>query len=112
MTLTPDREIADMSGDAALPRRNGELVFEEAWQGRLFGLTVAMSHDRRFDWREFQHALIAAIADAERACDRSSYYERWLVAFEELLTAKGLVGRDDVVDRLAAFETGERDDVF
>ena len=52
MDPVPSREIADMPGEAALPRKNGELVFDEAWQGRIFGLTVAMSHESRFAWRE------------------------------------------------------------
>lgn len=32
-----------MSGAAALPRRNGELVFEAPWQGRAFGLALALA---------------------------------------------------------------------
>ena len=62
MDPTPDRTIADMSGVAALPRKNGELVFDEAWQGRIFGMTVAMSHEARFAWGEFQAQLIAEAA--------------------------------------------------
>ena len=38
----PDRQVADMAGPSALPRKNGELVFEEAWEGRVFGLATAM----------------------------------------------------------------------
>ncbi len=112
VSVTPDRQIADMTGDAALPRKNGELVFEEAWQGRLFGLTVAMSHGARFEWRDFQRELIAEIAHAERHRDGSTYYERWLAALERLLTAKGLVRRNEFERRLAEFDSGERDDAY
>src|SRR6266508_1156270 len=91
MDPVPSREIADMSGQAALPRKNGELVFDEAWQGRIFGMTVAMSHEACFAWREFQAQLIAEIAHAEREGESSSYYERWLHAFERLLADKGLL---------------------
>ena len=42
MDPVPSREIADMSGQAALPRKNGELVFDEPWQGRVFGMAVAL----------------------------------------------------------------------
>jgi nitrile hydratase accessory protein len=108
----PDRQIADMTGSEALPRKNGELVFDEAWQGRAFGMTVAMSHDERFAWREFQANLIAEIARAERDGDGSSYYDRWLVAFERLLAEKDLVASDELRRRTAEFETGARDDVF
>jgi len=112
MDTVPSREIADMKGAAALPRKNGELVFDEAWQGRIFGMTVAMSHDDSFEWREFQAQLIAEIAHAEREGESTSYYERWVHAFEQLLADKGLVDPDALAERTREFETGRRDDVF
>ena len=112
MDSVPSREIADMAGPTALPRKNGELVFDEAWQGRIFGMTVAMSHEARFEWREFQARLIAEIARAERFGEASSYYERWLRAFERLLADKGLVAGESLAERTRDFETGRRDDVF
>src|SRR5262245_681257 len=112
MDAVPSREIADMRGPAALPRKNGELVFEEAWQGRIFGMTVAMSHDATFRWSEFQARLIDEIARAERAGESSSYYERWLRALERLLADKGLLDGASLSERTHDFETGKRDDVF
>lgn len=112
MDPAPSRAIADMTGAAALPRKNGELVFDEAWQGRIFGMTVAMSHEARFEWREFQAQLIAAIAHAEREGEGSSYYERWLHAFERLLVEKGLLESGALADRAHDFASGRRDDVF
>jgi nitrile hydratase accessory protein len=112
MDTVPSREIADMTGEAALPRKNGELVFDEAWQGRIFGMTVAMSHEACFEWREFQAQLIAEIARAERAGEGSSYYERWLNAFERLLAARGLLDAAALAERTRDFESGRRDDVF
>jgi nitrile hydratase accessory protein len=108
----PQRQIADMTGSAALPRKNGELVFDDAWQGRAFGMTVAMSHDRQFEWREFQARLIAEIGRAERDGERSSYYDRWLAAFERLLVDKGLVAPGELARRTEDFASGRRDDVF
>ena len=112
MDAVPSREIADMHGQAALPRKNGELVFDEAWQGRIFGMTVAMSHDASFGWSEFQARLIGEIARAERDGESSSYYERWLRAFERLLADKGLLDAAVLAERTKDFETGRRDDVF
>ena len=114
MEAVPSREIADMAGQAALPRKNGELVFDEAWQGRIFGMTVAMSHDASFGWSEFQARLINEIARAERVGESSSssYYERWLRAFERLLADKGLLDAAALAERTHDFETGRRDDVF
>ena len=112
MEPVPSREIADMDGAAALPRKNGELVFDEAWQGRIFGMTVAMSDEACFEWREFQAQLIAEIAHAEREGESTSYYERWLRAFERLLAAKGLLAARALAERTRDFESGRRDDVF
>src|SRR5258705_11911683 len=112
MDAVPSREIADMTGATALPRKNGELVFDEAWQGRIFGMTVAMRHDASFEWRELQAQLIAEIAHAEREGEASSYYERWLHAFERLIAAKGLVDPAALAERRHEFEAGHRDDVF
>ena len=38
MTSEPAGDIRQMDGPAALPLKNGELVFEEPWQGRVFGI--------------------------------------------------------------------------
>jgi hypothetical protein len=38
-----DQHVEDLSDDLAVPRKNGELVFEAPWEGRVFGMAVAMS---------------------------------------------------------------------
>jgi nitrile hydratase accessory protein len=107
-----DRVVADLDGPAAAPRKNGELVFEEPWEGRIFGMAVAL-HDRRlYGWEEFHRRLIAQIAQAEARGEERRYYERWLASFERLLTDKGLVTREELEDRTEAFEFGERDEVY
>ena len=75
-------------------------------------MTVAMSHEVLFEWREFQARLIAEIARAECEGDASTYYERWLRAFERLVVDKGLLDPGDVTRRHGDFESGRRDDVF
>ena len=108
----PDRQIADMGGTSALPRKNGELVFDAAWEARVFGMTISMHERQLFDWNEFRDELIEEIAEADRAGGPSSYYERWLDAFEHLLLEKGLLSHEELEARLHAFESGERDDAF
>ena len=78
-------------GPAAPPRANGELLFSEPWESRIFGVTLALYDAGRFEWSEFQSALIAAIADhdAKRGEDPYQYYACWLAAFRSLATAKG-----------------------
>jgi nitrile hydratase accessory protein len=110
--LTVDQVMSRMDGPAALPRRNGELVFEEPWQGRVFGMAVALHEQGAYEWEEFRQTLIDRIAAAERRGWPFVYYEIWLETFESLLSAKGLVTRDELDETTYQFEFGERDDVF
>ena len=91
---------------APLPRSNGELVFEEPWESRAFGMAAALADMGVFDWRDFQAGLIAAIADHERDSDPSEayrYYERWLAALEALVVERGLVAVQDIDERVADY---------
>jgi nitrile hydratase accessory protein len=78
---------------APLPRTNGELVFEEVWQGRALGLGVVVLERSGASWSEFRDHLVAAIAahvpmPGESAA--TAYYTAWLDAVEALLVARGL----------------------
>jgi cobaltochelatase CobN len=106
------RLLEHLEGPAALPRRNGELVFEEPWQGRAFGMAVALHEQGLFAWEEFRQELIARIAAAEAAGGPFDYYEAWLGAFERLLANRGLVSGGQLEETTFQFEFGERDDVF
>jgi nitrile hydratase accessory protein len=83
-----DAGVTAMSGTAALPRRNGELVFEAPWQGRVFGIALAVVRRLGVDWSEFQRRLIAAIAEQPDA----PYWDGWVVALERLVLDHRLVG--------------------
>ena len=82
-------EVRAMDGPAALPRANGEIVFDAPWQGRVFGLAVAVVQRQGLDWDEFRQRLIAAIADAPGR----PYWESWTAALESLVDELGLSGR-------------------
>jgi nitrile hydratase accessory protein len=107
-----DRLIADMTGPAAAPRKNGELVFDAPWQGRAFGMAVALNEGGTYDWEEFRRRLIARIGDSEARGDGATYYEQWLAAFESLLADRGLVSHEELEERTFQFEFGERDEVY
>ena len=81
MTRSLDPAVAAMPGPAALPRRNGELVFDAPWQGRAFGLALVIVDRLGLPWAAFQKHLIAAIT----ATPDAPYYESWVTALEQLL---------------------------
>src|SRR5262249_30188543 len=108
--LTVDRVVAVMEGRAGLPRKNGELIFEEPWQGRAFGMAVALHERGVYAWEEFRQTLIARIAAAEAGGGPFVYYEIWLAAFEELLARKGLVTPAEGGETTDPFEFCQCDD--
>ena len=110
--ISVDRVVAAMAGQAALPRKNGELVFDEPWQGRVFGMAVALHEQGLYDWDEFRRVLIAQVQAAEARPGPFVYYEVWLATFEGLLADKGVVTREELEETTYQFEFGERDDVF
>jgi nitrile hydratase accessory protein len=110
MAAPTNSSISEMEGAAALPRKNGELVFEAPWEGRAFGLAVALNESGHYEWRAFRNQLVAQIADADANGAESSYYERWLASLEELLVAQGAVTRAELDARTREYGSGERDD--
>lgn len=121
MSTSADRLIANMDGAAALPRKNGELVFAAPWEGRAFGMAVALSEARRCEWEDFRQRLIAEIAaheahhepHADNAhADEPHYYAQWLAALERLLVERGLLAAEEIEARTTAYAAGERDEVF
>lgn len=105
--MSVDRSIANLAGEAALPRKNGELVFQAPWEGRAFGLAVVLINKDEYPWEEFREHLVTEIAAGER-----SYYESWIAALESVLLARGLVTREDVDRRAAEYKALERDPIF
>ena len=105
------RLLTDLGGVTAVPRRNGELVFEEPWQGRVFGMAVALSEQGLLPWEEFRQALIAEIAAAARGGE-FRYFHAWLAAFEQVLATRGAVRAEELEETTFQFEFGERDEVY
>jgi len=107
-----DRGIADLRGPAALPRRNGELVFNRPWEGRAFGIAVALEADHRYTWSAFSRRLAEEIAGAGPEGDPARYYERWLAALEGVMLDGGLLEPDELAARVREYREGVRDDAF
>jgi nitrile hydratase accessory protein len=88
-----------LTGVAALPRSNGELVFSEPWESRVFGMAVALCNQGGYSWDEFREQLIAEIGAAGGE-DEQDYYGRWLAAFENLLISRRIVTGAEVDARI------------
>jgi len=84
-----------MNGREAVPAANGELQFDAPWEGRAFGLALALVDRLDLDWEAFRQRLIVAIADEPER----PYYESWVAAVESLATDHGLVDHAEVVAR-------------
>jgi nitrile hydratase accessory protein len=95
-------EQLDLDGRAAPPRRNGELVFAEPWESRVFGLTMALHEVGVFAWDEFRSRLIEAIRRADADGGSEPYWQSWRSAFESLLQAKGICAAADLQARTQA----------
>ena len=110
--MTSRGDLRELDGDASVPRKNGELVFDAPWQSRAFAMVVGLHEQGLFTWNEFKDRLIAAIAEKPATDDASPatvYYRQWLAALESLLLAKGLLNGEALEKRtheLAAAEDG------
>jgi Nitrile hydratase beta subunit, N-terminal len=63
------------------PARDGQPVFAEPWEGRIFAVAVETVGRLGLPWDAFRQRLVAAIADAPLR----PYYESWLAALERLV---------------------------
>ena len=110
MSTEPDPEISSMEGAEALPRLNGELVFEEPWEGRAFGIAVALNNQRVYPWRDFREHLVGQISTDESQGIEGRYYDQWLRAMESLLLEQGLVTTEELEQRTEEYAMGVRED--
>jgi nitrile hydratase accessory protein len=92
--------ITSDTGATALPRQNGELVFEAPWESRAFGVAIALHDAGAIDFEVFRTRLIAEIGDVGEA----AYYECWLRALEQVLLELELVSGAELEQRAAAIE--------
>jgi nitrile hydratase accessory protein len=100
--------VGTLDGDraTALPRSNGELLFETPWQSRILGAAVALQRRGALDFEEFRAQLIEEIQSWQRSHDAAdeawAYYQRWQAALERVLAQRGLVATSELDARAAA----------
>ena len=97
-----------MPEEVELPRSNGELIFDAPWEGRAFGLAVALNEGGAYEWSEFVSQLSREIkADPS---EEKAYYEKWLAGLAGLAVVKGLISEEELEQRTREYATGERND--
>jgi nitrile hydratase len=87
-------DMGGMHGFGKVIREQSEPVFHERWEGRVYGLRVALRPylaDLNIDFR--RHAIERLPPDLYL---RASYYERWLETMLEACLRAGLIDDDDV----------------
>jgi hypothetical protein len=90
-------QLADLdtalAGTAPLPRSNGELVFDEPWQGRALGMGVVALERAGISLVEFSGFLADAVTRHGYDPDEpaaTAYYAAWLDALEVALRGRGV----------------------
>ncbi len=89
------------------PRDGDGPVFAEPWEAQAFALTLKLHEAGHFTWSEWATTLGAEIEAARARGDPDlgdTYYQHWLAALERLAAEKGLVRRDDLDARKAAWK--------
>ncbi len=88
----------------APPRLNAQILFSREWEGRAFGIALALSKQGHFEWEDFRQQLIASISEweGEHAKDDPSwdYYQRWMIALERVLVDRKLVSTHEIEKRI------------
>src|SRR5258706_7637459 len=105
---TPDPRLSDLP---RLPRDEGGPVFAEPWQAQAFALAVKLSEQGHFTWKEWAATLadrLKSAAEPGEPDDGTHYYEHWLAALEQLVTAKGLTDERALHERKEAWEDAYR----
>jgi hypothetical protein len=90
--------LLDLDGPGAPPRANGELAFAEPWERRIFGVTMALTQEV-FSYDDFRQHLMMRVGEAPER----PYWESWLAALEDALSAARVFDANVVETRLAEF---------
>jgi nitrile hydratase beta subunit len=101
-------DMGGMDGFGAVVREAGEPVFHADWERRLFALVISAMPAADVNIDEFRHAIERIPPGKYLA---SSYYERWLAAFETLLVERGIVAREELLAKYDGLPEVVREEV-
>jgi nitrile hydratase accessory protein len=76
--------------------------FDHEWQRRAFGLALALSEFKHYDWSEFQEGLIATIGEWEGTPESErgqwEYYDHWVATLDTLVDRHQLLTAPVLID--------------
>ncbi len=98
-------DLGGMQGFGPVEREENEPVFHAAWEAAVVAMMRAGGARGVYNIDEFRHG-IERMSPAHYL--RASYYEKWLDGITRLFVEKGVVGEQELAERLAFF--GERPD--
>jgi nitrile hydratase len=101
-------DMGGTHGHGAVVVEKDEPVFHEPWEGRVYGVMRGLLRSGLFNLDEFRHAQ-ERLQPAQYL--RSSYYERWLAALENLVKETGARVREESLTETrpeALFRPGDR----
>ena len=86
-------DMGGMHGMGPLQHEQNEPVFHQAWEGRVYAITLAVGAWRKWNIDAGRHG-IELLPPVDYL--RMSYYEKWLARNIELLVKHGLVTREEM----------------
>lgn len=86
-------DMGGMDGFGAVAPEPNEPVFHAAWEGRVLAMVRAMGAAGAFNIDASRFYREALPPDVYLS---SSYYQKWLLGLEDVLEARGFVGRDEI----------------
>lgn len=95
-----------------LPRSNGEIIFNNPWEGRVFAMAMYLYEQGIYPWKSFNEKFVQEIGEAERQHPDVdvvfTYYQHWMKALEKELLEKGVLSQEQLDMRMNEFATGQR----
>jgi len=84
----------------ALPRSNGEPVFAEPWQARVFAMAGALAGIGICEWEPLERLL--------GSDDQPADFKQWLDLLERTLEDRGLISAAELHDRMGQLAVADR----
>ena len=90
-------EMMSLEGAVAPPMANGDVIFEQPWQSRVFGMARVLCEQHQFEWNEFRDCLITRISAWEKTPTGDyHYFDHFFSALTDVISQKGLCTTEEI----------------